>query len=173
MMRLIPWLSSFALAGVVAYSIHPADRVAPVVRADPEVSAAGLSIARLVHPTLPAETLIEVTLETRLSSEGASRGDVWIGSIRRPVLEEGVIVVPAGSAATGTIADAGGARDGESAWLDLALASITIGDHCYPAHGTAAAVVAHPREAQGRPVILKPGTPLSFRLDETLAIRQP
>lgn len=171
-MRLVPWLSSFALAGVVAYSIHPTDHVAPVVTTDTDLPAAGVSIARLAHPTLPAGTPIEVTLETRLTSEGATRGDVWIGSIRRPVFEEGVIVVPAGSAATGTIADAGEGRGGESAWLDLALASITIGDHSYPAHGTAATVIAQPRGARG-PVMLKPGTPLSFRLGETLAIRQP
>jgi hypothetical protein len=93
--------------------------------------------SRVAHVTVPSGTSLEVTLGTGLSSESANVGDAWIGSVANS--RDGI---PAGSAVGGTVSAVTAAQKGNRAVLDLALSSITIGDHRYPVHGSMEAITA-------------------------------
>jgi hypothetical protein len=87
--------------------------------------------------TVPAGTSLDVTLSTGLSSETASVGDAWSGSVVNG--REGI---PAGSEARGTVSAVKAARKGDRAMLDLRLTSITAGGRSYPVHGSTEAIIA-------------------------------
>src|SRR5512145_855345 len=66
--------------------------------------------------TLPSGTSIEVTLDTALSSETASAGTAWSGTVLNG--QEGI---PAGSSVAGTVTSVKPAKKGDRAMLDLGL----------------------------------------------------
>jgi hypothetical protein len=78
-----------------------------------------------------------VTLGSGLSSENASVGDAWTGSV-----VNGRDGIPAGSAVSGTVSTVRSARKGDRAMLDLKLTSITLGGRSYPMHGGTEAIIA-------------------------------
>lgn len=144
----------------------------------------------IAHRNVPSGVSIEVTLDTTLSTEVARVGDVWSGSVIT-----GLDGIPAGSIVHGTVTAALPARKGDRAMLDLGLASITVGGHLTPAHGTTDPIIAgSPRarnlgaigapggeavvgagaatEAAAGSVVLKSGTPLTFTTTEAMAVRQ-
>jgi hypothetical protein len=92
--------------------------------------------------TLPAGTSIDVTLDTRITSETASMGDSWTGSTRTASVVDGRNIVPAGSSVVGTVSGVTPAHKGDRAMLDLALASISVDGHTYKVHGSTEAVIA-------------------------------
>ncbi len=77
--------------------------------------------------TVPEGTVLTVRLGQSVGSKISSTGDTFAASLAQPVEKDGVVLIPAGAEATGTVADAaplgrfkGGAR------LRLVLDSITI-----------------------------------------------
>jgi len=92
--------------------------------------------------TLPAGTSIDVTLDTRITSETASTGDSWTGSTRTASVVDGRNIVPAGSSVVGTVSGVTPAHKGDRAMLDLALASISVDGHTYKVQGSTEAVIA-------------------------------
>jgi len=92
--------------------------------------------------TLPSGTLVEVTLATPLTSETASVGSAWNGTIRNALVLDGHNVVPAGSSVSGTVTSVKAAHKGDRAMLDLGLTSIAVGDHSYRVHGNTEAIIA-------------------------------
>ena len=122
------WISLFAVAATIVLS---------GCRSDPaSVQDSGNRTAS-AHVTVPSGSSLEVTLGTRLSSETASVGDAWTGSV-----VNGPDGVPAGSGVSGTVRAVRPARKGDRAMLDLRLTSITVDGRSYPMHGTTEAVVA-------------------------------
>ena len=97
---------------------------------------------RAAELNLPSGTPIEVTLNTRLSSETASIGDAWSGSVRNASVVDGRSVVPAGSSASGTVSGVTAAHKGNRAMLDLQLTSISVGEHHYTVRGGTESVIA-------------------------------
>jgi hypothetical protein len=87
--------------------------------------------------TVAAGTSLDVTLNTRLSSEDARVGDAWTGSVLN-----GQDGIPAGSVVRGTVSGVRSAQKGDRAMLDLKLASITAGGRDYAMHGGTEAIVA-------------------------------
>jgi hypothetical protein len=96
-----------------------------------------LAASSVAHATVPSGSSLDVTLGTSLSSENASVGDAWTGSVLN-----GRDGIPAGSVVRGTVSGVRTAQKGNRAMLDLALSSITVGDHRYPVHGSMEAVTA-------------------------------
>jgi len=94
------------------------------------------------HLTVPSGTSIEVTLNTALTSKTANVGDTWSGSVRNPVSLDGRNVIPAGSSVTGTVSGALAAERGNRAMLDLALTTVTVGEHAYTVHGGMESIIA-------------------------------
>jgi hypothetical protein len=125
------WISLFALAATTFLSGCRNDQQAA---RDNGNNAATSNVA---HMTVPSGTSLEVTLGTSLSSESASVGDEWTGSVLN-----GRDGIPAGSVVRGTVRAVTAAQKGNRAMLDLALSSITIGNHRYPVHGSMEAIIA-------------------------------
>jgi hypothetical protein len=127
-MRYPLWLSLFALAAAAVLSGCGSQQEAAQSTGDNTATS---------QVTVPSGTSLEVTLGTSLSSESASVGDAWTGSVLN-----GRDGIPAGSVVSGTVSAVKAAKKGERAMLDLALSSITIGDHRYPVHGSTEAIIA-------------------------------
>jgi hypothetical protein len=127
-MRYALWISLFALAVTVVLSGCSNDqRVA-------QSTGNNMATSRV---TVPAGTSLEVTLGTSLSSESASVGNAWTGSVLN-----GRDGVPAGSAVSGTVSAVRAAKKGDRAMLDLRLTSITVGGRSYRMDGSTEAIVA-------------------------------
>ena len=92
--------------------------------------------------TVPVGTSIDVTLNTRITSETANVGDAWTGSTRAASVVDGRNLIPAGSSVVGTVSGVTPARKGDRAMLDLALTSVTVDGHSYRVRGSTEAVIA-------------------------------
>ena len=130
-MRYPLWISLFALAAAVALSGCRNDQQAA------QASGSHAATPSVAYVTVPSGTSLEVTLGTDLSSENASVGDAWTGSV-----VGGRDGVPAGSVVGGTVSAVKPAQKGDRAMLDLALSSITVGGYRYPVHASTEAVIA-------------------------------
>jgi hypothetical protein len=98
--------------------------------------------SRVAELTLPSGTSIDVTLATALTSETASVGNTWVGSIRNASVLDGRNVLSAGSSVAGTVTAVKPARKGDRAMLDLGLTSVTIDGRSYSVQGTTEAIIA-------------------------------
>lgn len=87
--------------------------------------------------TVPSGTAIEVTLGTALSSETASAGTAWSGTVL-----SGRDGIPAGSSVSGTVTAVNPAKKGDRAMLDLGMSSIHVEGHTYAMQGSTEAVIA-------------------------------
>jgi len=93
--------------------------------------------SRVAQLTIPSGTSIEVAVKTTLSSEGASVGDRWNGTVIT-----GRDGIPAGSVVEGSVTAVKAAHRGDRAMLELGLTSITVGGHSTPVEGGAEAIIA-------------------------------
>jgi hypothetical protein len=97
----------------------------------------GTDLPSVATTSVPSGTSIEVALGTGLTSENASVGDSWTGTV-----QSGSGAIPAGSSITGTVAGVTPARKGDRAMLDLKLASVTVDGHNYKVNGGTEAIIA-------------------------------
>ena len=114
-------------------------------RSDQQVAQNGTnntSPNRVSEMTLPSGTSIDVTLGTSLTSETASVGDTWTGSIRNASVVDGRNVLIAGSSVAGTVTSVTPAHKGDRAMLDLGLTSITVDGRNYRVRGSTEAIIA-------------------------------
>jgi len=127
-MRYPLWISLIALAATVVVS---------GCRDDQQAAGTNTATSGWAHLTVPSGTSLDVTLGSNLSSETASVGDAWTGSI-----VNGRDGIPAGSTASGTVSAVNAAKRGERAMLDLRLTSITVAGHRYTVQGSTEAIIA-------------------------------
>jgi len=88
---------------VVALDIPPDEPAAPLAssgRSDPVITPAAPPPN---HVTLPAGMLITVRIIDRLSSDRNSQGDVFSGSLERPVIAEGFVIAERGARVRGEV----------------------------------------------------------------------
>ena len=137
-MRHLHLITGVALLAVVALVGCRGDNTA----GSASTNSSGVSTASFSSLTLPSGTSLDVTLGTSLTSETAHVGDAWSGSVRNTAIVDGKNLVPAGSTVAGTVSGVTPARKGDTAMLDLALTSITVGDRSYRVHGSTEAVIA-------------------------------
>lgn len=104
--------------------------------------AGGTTTSRSSDLTLASGTSVDVALASQLSSETASVGSSWSGTVRNALIIDGRTVVPVGSWVAGTVTSVKPAHKGDRAMLDLGLTSVTVGDHSYHVHGSMESVVA-------------------------------
>lgn len=102
----------------------------------------GTSASRTASLNVPSGTAINVTLATALSSETASVGTAWNGSVSSATMVNGRNLIPAGSPASGTVSAVKPAVKGDRAMLDLALTSVTVNGRTVRVHGSTESVVA-------------------------------
>jgi len=130
-MRYPVWISLFAVAATVVLSGCRSDQQGA------QSSGDNTGASRWAHVTIPSGTSLAVTLGTSLSSESASVGDTWTGSVLT-----GRDGIPAGSAVSGTVSAVKAAQKGDRAMLDLALTSVNVGNHRYAVRGNTEAIIA-------------------------------
>jgi len=135
-MRHAHWISSIALVAAVALSGCRDDGQAV------QTTGSVTTTSRMASLTIPSGTSIDVTLNTSLTSESASVGDSWTGSVRNSSVLDGRNAIPAGSTVSGTVTGSKPARKGDRAMLDLGLTSITVADHRYSVRGGTEAIIA-------------------------------
>ena len=118
----------FALAATVVLSACGSDQ---------QNAGSNAATSGVAHVTVPSGTSLDVTLGTSLSSESASVGDAWTGSVVNG--REGI---PAGSTVNGTVSAVKVAKKGDRAMLDLRLTSITVDGRSYQVAGSTEAIIA-------------------------------
>jgi hypothetical protein len=92
--------------------------------------------------TLPSGASVEITLGTSITSETASVGDAWSGTIRSASVIDGSHMMAVGSSVSGTVTSVTPARQGDRAMLDLGLTSVTVDGRKYHVRGGMESVVA-------------------------------
>jgi hypothetical protein len=75
---------------------------------------------------LSSGSMFNVTLGGAISSETASVGDAWHGTVASNVVTKHGSVIPAGSPVNGVVTGAMGAKRGSRAMLDLAVRNIRV-----------------------------------------------
>jgi len=94
------------------------------------------------YQSLPAGSSIDVTLASAISSETASVGQSWNGTVRNTAALDGQRVINAGSPVSGVVGAVTPAHKGDRAMLDLTLTSITIDGRSYNVRGGMESVIA-------------------------------
>ena len=137
-MRYPHLLSCFALVAAVGLSGCRSEEQT----AQSGTNTSGTSASQEARLTLHPGTVIDVSLATPLTSETATVGSPWTGSVRNGIVVDGKNVIPAGSAVAGTVTSVQEARKGDRAMLDLGLTSVTVDGHSYRVHGSMESVIA-------------------------------
>lgn len=81
--------------------------------------------------TIPAGTGINVAVTTKISSETATDGSSWSGTVADNVVIGDRVVIPAGAVVNGTVTGAQAAERGNRAFLVLAVNSIEVDGRSY------------------------------------------
>ena len=134
---------------VVALDIPPDDPHAPVAssgRSEPLITPQVPAASHLTpnHVTLPVGMLITVRIIDRLSSDRNSQGDVFSGSLERPVIADGFVIAERGARVRGEVVYArrAGRVEGVSE-LTIRLREISTSD------GQHVQIVCHDWRKQG------------------------
>jgi len=114
--------------------------------ATPAQAAPLVTQAAAVH-VLPAGTIVAVTPLEEISSKHINVGDHFQFQVVNDVAENGVVVIPRGSIATGTITfKTGRAIGGKSGKFEVAFESVTANGHQFRLSGV------HRQEGKGNTV---------------------
>lgn len=91
---------------------------------------------------VPMGTQLDVRLASTVSSKTASVGDVWTGTLIKPVVERGREVLPAGSTIEGTVVSAEPAQRGNRARIELGVRAVRLEDRKISLRADADPVIA-------------------------------
>jgi len=91
---------------------------------------------------VPMGTQLDVRLGSSLSSKTASVGDLWTGTLAKPVVEQGREVLPAGCRVEGTVVSAEPAQRGTRARIELGVRAVRVEDRKISLRADADPVVA-------------------------------
>lgn len=123
--------------------VNPAAVAAPAVapaQGEANTTAAVAAPAPPKVRVIPAGTVIAVRTTSLLSTKTAKTNDTFVAHLEQPLLANGVVVAPRGSAVTGRITYAGvGGRVKGKASINLTLASVT--DSAGRAHAIATTAI--------------------------------
>jgi putative peptidoglycan binding protein len=97
--------------------------------------------------TVPKGTYLELKSESPFDSDSASRGDTFTATVTRGLWVDGRLVIPAGSAVTGTIKAVRSPKDGsKSAALGVKFESMAAGGRSFPIEGVLVSLMADNRK---------------------------
>jgi hypothetical protein len=91
---------------------------------------------------LPANSPIDVRLDSRISTENARQGDSWTGWIDRDVTSGNRIVIPAGAPVEGVVTLAAQGTHERQAELDLAVRGVSVDRDRLPVNAETEPIVA-------------------------------
>lgn len=132
---------------------------------------------------LPAGTSLSVRLDSRLHSQIAGPGDSWTGQLAAPVFVAGRVLLPTGTWVHGNVIEARKPSRPEGAMLDLEICSVTLDGRDLKLDASADQVLAVAPQVPGAmavpavmdprtaPLVLQPGTVMTFTIEESVAVR--
>lgn len=121
-------------------------QAAPAVQAAPDVVTPVPAVATTGH-VLPAGTQVELTPQQEIASSKVKVGDKFNFTVVNDVVEQGTVVIPRGSIATGVINwKTGKAIGGKSGKFEVTFESLTANGRVFPLMGT------HRQEGKGNTV---------------------
>lgn len=92
--------------------------------------------------TLSAGTAIPISVSTQISSENASPGDSWTGTVTENVVAGDRVVIPAGSTVEGVVSGVQGAQKGSRAFVVLAVRSVNANGTSIPVSASTDSIIA-------------------------------
>lgn len=134
------------------------------------------------HATLKTGMLISVRINQALSSNTNSSGDVFSGTLERPLIADGFVIAERGAPVRGEVVDA--KSDGRNSELTIRLREILASD------GQRVHVVSNPWRklstgndvnarniyevplTRGGAAVIRPATSVTFRLDESVELTE-
>ena len=97
---------------------------------------------------LSAGTPIDVRLDSKISTEHASRGDTWSGTVSQSVVQNGRVIIPAGSPVSGTVTRAAQGTHSTKPSLDLAVRQVTVDGRTYSLRADTEPIVGGSKRAK-------------------------
>lgn len=107
-----------------------------------DANAAVARSAPYTGHTLQSGTTIAVVLGSNLTSETASVGDAWHGTVQEAVALQNNGMIPAGSSVDGVVVGVTPAKRGSRAMLDLGVRHIRVNGHDESVSASTEAVIA-------------------------------
>jgi hypothetical protein len=133
--------------GSTPAATSPASSTRATTRPGEKASSAATP-AESAAATIPAGEHIVIRLGNTLSSKGSNTGDTFSGTVAQPISSNGKVIVPEGSEASGTVADAKAlGRFKGGALLSVVLNSITVNGKTYKVE---TAAVSHTLKGKGK-----------------------
>ena len=108
----------------------------------------GRNYRNTVQVLVPAGTAINVRLDSKISTEHASQGDPWTGTVTQAVVRSGRIVIPQGSAVEGWVTGTAQGTHNTPAQLNLAVRQATVDGQYHGLNADAQPIVAGTRRAK-------------------------
>jgi len=129
---------------------------------------------------LPAGTSLAVRLASRLHSQIAEPGDSWTGMVVAPVIVEGRTLLPGGTHVHGTVVES--RKPSLGAMIDLEITSVSLDGQDVRLDASADQVLATNQGGRAvavpagvnpsaAPLVLEPGTVMTFTVEESVVVR--
>jgi len=131
-----------------AYQEPPKQQAPPPAEkpARPRTSRPPVERQPVVHEapaiTMASGTGISIDVTSAITSETAQAGDTWTGTVKDNVIVGDRVVIPAGSAVTGTVRGATPAKKGSRAMLLLGVSSVNVNGKDYSVQASTDSIVA-------------------------------
>jgi hypothetical protein len=97
---------------------------------------------------VPAGTTMSVRLDEKISTEHATNGDRWSGTVSQSVYSGGREAIPAGSHVTGVVTRTAHGTHNSRARLDLAVREVTVDGRSYAVAAEAPPIIAGTKRAK-------------------------
>ena len=99
--------------------------------------------------TVPAGTSVNVRIDSKISTEDATSGDSWSGTVSQSVVSSGGrVVIPAGSPVTGVVTAAAQGTHKERPYLDLAVRQVNVNGRWVTMNAGTEPIVADSKRAK-------------------------
>lgn len=138
------------ISTIIGFAALAAAQAAALVAPAPQAAVAPLPAAPAVAPaarSIPAGTQVSLTPLQELSSKHIKEGERFQFRVVNDVVENGVVVIPRGSTATGVISmQTGRAIGGKSGKFDVTFEKVEANGITFPLMGT------HRQEGKGNTV---------------------
>lgn len=120
----------------------PAERPARTPKPTQHVTARPPAPHEAPAILMAAGTGLGIDVTSQITSETAQAGDTWTGTVKENVIVGDRVVIPAGSAVTGTVRGATPAKKGERAMLLLGVTSVNVNGKDYAVHASTDSIIA-------------------------------
>jgi len=163
----ISWMLLLSACSCQSTHVSPGSNAQPALPFDASSQATGTSPTQDFGApvAIPAGTVIDVRLESVLSSEGSHSGDQFNAALDEPLIVDGHTFAANGAAIIGRVLTAKGGAPGRPGYLRLTLSSVMLGGKMVDLHTSSLFAKGHRLGVGVRhDVQFSTGRRLTFRL---------